>query len=368
MNWVHSARYDQDFAPAFETTGRKTYVRKTMTDTASGGADSSAAAIHQVTIDAETAGKRLDQALAAALPALSRSRLKGLIEAGEVSVKATADEARRTISEPSMQVKSGQVLIVCVPAAADPVPKGQAIPLNVVYEDEALIVVDKPAGLVVHPAAGNPDRTLVNALIAHCGESLSGIGGVRRPGIVHRLDKDTSGLIVAAKTDSAHAALAAQFAEHSIERAYTALVWGVPRPGKGRIEGNIGRDPRNRKRMSVLVNKGKPAVTHYRVIQRFGSAASLIECRLETGRTHQIRVHLSHIGHPVIGDPVYGRITPKRLASLPEEARDALKKMGRQALHAHLIGFEHPCSKKRVKFESKLPMDINALLICLEGL
>jgi len=343
-----------------------------MTDTASGGTDRPAAALHQVTIDAKAAGKRLDQALAAALPALSRSRLKSLIEAGEVKVSGGSGEAQekaeRTISEPSMRVKSGQVLIVCVPAAVDAVPRGQAIPLDVVYEDDALIVVDKPAGLVVHPAAGNPDRTLVNALIAHCGESLSGIGGVKRPGIVHRLDKDTSGLIVAAKTDSAHAGLAEQFAEHTIERAYTALVWGVPRPAKGRIEGNIGRDPRNRKRMSVLVNKGKPAVTHTHVIQRFGSAASLIECRLETGRTHQIRVHLAHIGHPVIGDPVYGRITPKRLASLPEEARESLKKLGRQALHAHLLGFEHPRSKKRVKFESKLPADINALLSRLERL
>lgn len=337
-----------------------------MTDTANGA---TGAAVHRVTIDDEAAGKRLDQALAAALPALSRSRLKALIEAGAVSLTADAEKkARRTISEPSARVKSGQMLEVRVPAAAEPVPKGQAIALDVVYEDEALIVIDKPAGLVVHPAAGNPDRTLVNALIAHCGESLSGIGGVRRPGIVHRLDKDTSGLMVVAKTDQAHAALAEQFAEHSIKRAYTALVWGVPRPGKGRIEGNIGRDPRNRKRMSVLVNKGKPAVTHYRVMRRFGSAASLIECRLETGRTHQIRVHLAHIGHPVVGDPVYGRITRNRLASLPETARAALEKLGRQALHAHVIGFAHPCSKKRVKFESKLPADINALLISLEGL
>jgi len=323
---------------------------------------------HRVTIDAEASGKRLDQALAACLPALSRSRLKALIEAGAVSVLAAPGEAGRTISEPSMRVKSGQRLEVRVPAAADPLPQGQAIALDVVYEDAELIVVDKPAGLVVHPAAGNPDRTLVNALIAHCGESLSGIGGLKRPGIVHRLDKDTSGLIVAAKTDGAHAALAEQFAAHTIERAYTALVWGIPTPGKGRIAANIGRDPRNRKRMSVLSSKGKPAVTHYRVIERFGSAASLIECRLETGRTHQIRVHLSHIGHPVIGDPVYGRITQKRLGSLPDAAREAVKNLGRQALHAQLIGFVHPRSKKRVKFESKLPADINDLLIHLERL
>jgi len=341
-----------------------------MTDRASGGAGKPGEIVHRVTIDAETAGQRLDRALAAALPALSRSRLKALIEAGQVSEIGPESpvEAPRTISEPSARVKSGQIIDVTVPAAADPVPAGQAIALDVAYEDEALIVVDKPAGLVVHPAPGNPDQTLVNALIAHCGDSLSGIGGVRRPGIVHRIDKNTSGLIVAAKTDAAHSGLAAQFAAHTIERAYTALVWGVPRPGTRRIEGNIGRDPRNRKRMSVLFNKGKPAVTHMRVIQRFGTVASLVECRLETGRTHQIRVHLSHIGHPVMGDSVYGRTTPKRLASLPEAAREALSGLGRQALHAHLIGFAHPCSKKRVKIESKLPMDIKALLTCLEGL
>ena len=355
-----------------KTKVRRTKVPRTMTDPAGPGAGRAGAATHRVAIDAEAAGKRLDQALAAALPALSRSRLKALIEAGAVSVSDAPHEARekapRTISEPSMRVKSGQLIVLRVPAAADPTPKGQAIPLDVAYEDAALVVVDKPAGLVVHPAPGNPDRTLVNALISHCGESLSGIGGVRRPGIVHRLDKNTSGLMVAAKTDAAHAALAAQFAAHTIERAYTALVWGVPRPGNGRIAANIGRDPRNRKRMCVLHNKGKPAVTHYRVIRRFGSAASLVECRLETGRTHQIRVHLAHLGHPVMGDPVYGRSTPKRLASLDEAARAALSGLGRQALHAHSIGFTHPCSKKGLNFESKLPMDIKALLTCLEGL
>ena len=329
---------------------------------------------HRVTIDEAGDGARLDQALAAALPSISRSRLKTLIEADRVSLTAgpgldaAQETAGRTISEPSMRVKSGQSFAIDIPEAHDPEPAAQAIALDVRYEDEALIVIDKPAGLVVHPAPGNPDRTLVNALIAHCGDSLSGIGGVRRPGIVHRLDKDTSGLMVAAKTDEAHAGLAAQFAAHTLERAYFALVWGVPRPGKGRIQGNIGRDPRNRKKMSVLVNKGKPAATNYTVVQRFGSVASLIECRLETGRTHQIRVHLAHIGHPVIGDPLYGRITPKRLASLSPTARAALSALARQALHAHLIGFEHPSFKKEVKIESKLPMDIKALLTCLEGL
>jgi len=343
-----------------------------------------AGAVHRITIDAADDGARLDRALAVALPAFSRSRLKALIEAGQVRLIAdpqagagtasnTAEPTARqidgrTISEPSMRVKSGQSFAILVPEAQDPVPQGQAIALEVRHEDEALIVIDKPAGLVVHPAAGNPDHTLVNALIAHCGKSLSGIGGVRRPGIVHRLDKDTSGLMVAAKTDEAHAGLAAQFEAHTVERAYTALVWGVPRPGKGRIEGRIGRDPRNRKKMSVLTTQGKRAVTHYQVIQRFGTVASLIECRLETGRTHQIRVHLSHIGHPVMGDQVYGRQTKNRLTALPEPAREALTELGRQALHAHLIGFEHPCFKKRVKIESKLPMDIKALLSCLEGL
>jgi 23S rRNA pseudouridine1911/1915/1917 synthase len=306
------------------------------------------------------AGARLDKFLAESLSALSRARIKGLIEAGRVSA------AGETITEPSYRVKPGQRFQVRVPPPEVATPTAQSIPLVVVHEDADLIVVDKPAGLVVHPAPGNPDRTLVNALIHHCGDSLSGIGGVRRPGIVHRLDKDTSGLLVAAKTDAAHAGLAAQFAAHSVERAYHALVWGVPSPARGEIEGNIGRNPRNRKKMAVVKRGGKPALTRYRVLRRFGETASLVECRLATGRTHQIRVHLAARGHPVIGDPLYGRAQRGRRSQLPVPLGDAIDDLGRQALHASVLGFKHPASGERFKFESKLPLDINSLLILLE--
>lgn len=316
--------------------------------------------LHRVAVTAADAGDRLDRALAAALPVLSRSRIKALIAAGQVA-EIAPDGRRRTISEPSARVKSGQTFAILVPDAAPAKPEAQAIALDIRYEDDAVIVIDKPAGLVVHPAPGNLERTLVNALIAHCGDSLSGIGGERRPGIVHRLDKDTSGLMVVAKTDLAHRSLAAQFAAHTVDRAYTALVWGVPRPAQGRIEGAIGRSPRNRKKMAVLA-RGKPAVTRYRVRERFGDVASLVECRLETGRTHQIRVHMAHIGHPVVGDPVYGRKTFRRVRGEPEGLRAVLGGMRRQSLHAHLLGFEHPCSKNRLVFESKIPDDIKGLL------
>ncbi len=314
----------------------------------------------RVTTAAGDAGGRLDAVLAAHCPALSRSRLKALIQDGRV---ATAGE---TISEPSYRVKPDQTFAIIVPEAAPAIPRGEDIPLSVVYEDPDLIVIDKPAGLVVHPAPGNPDRTLVNALIAHCGDSLVGVGGVRRPGIVHRLDKDTSGLMVVAKTDAAHSGLVAQFQARSIARAYTAVVWGAPTPAAGEIRGNIGRNPRNRKKMAVLARGGKPAVTRYRVTRRYGPSeaplASRLECRLETGRTHQIRVHLAHIGHPVIGDPVYGR----RRRGAGEAAEDAARRLGRQALHAHLIGFDHPISRKSLRFQSPIPMDIKALIGCLE--
>ena len=236
-----------------------------------------------------------------------------------------------------------------------------------VYEDDQLIVVDKPAGLVVHPAPGNPDRTLVNALIAHCGASLAGVGGVRRPGIVHRLDKDTSGLIVAAKTDPAYQALAAQFQARSIGRRYLAVVWGRPLPAGGRIEGNIARSPRNRKKMACVAKGGKPAVTHYQTLRsRPDGAASLLACRLETGRTHQIRVHLSHRGHPLIGDPLYGGRTSRRARQLSEPARAALAAFARQALHAERLAFDHPVSAKRLEFKSDLPPDLNSLISTLE--
>ncbi len=314
----------------------------------------------RATVEPEEAGHRLDRLLAASLPQLSRTRLKSLIESGFVG------DAEATITEPSYRVKPGQVLTVRVPAPEPAKPEAESIPLDVVYEDDQVIVIDKPVGMVVHPAAGNARHTLVNALLAHCGDQLSGIGGVRRPGIVHRLDKDTSGLIVVAKTDAAHAALAREFAERTMERAYRALVWGVPLPAAGAIEGNIGRSPVNRKKMAVVKRGGKPAVTRYRVLKRYSGVASLIECRLETGRTHQIRVHLANIGHSVVGDPLYGRQRPKHLGKLPDEVRRSLEKVKVQALHAYFIGFYHPITKQRLRFEATTPSQIRQLTECLE--
>ena len=334
-------------------------------------------------IAAPTDGERLDRMLAGQLADLSRSRLKALIEDGHISLVSssgvsssqispspspgTGEEAGATITDPNFRVKQGQNFAIFVPEPVDAVPRAQAMALDVVYEDASLIVIDKPAGLVVHPAPGNMESTLVNALLAHCGDSLSGIGGVKRPGIVHRLDKDTSGLMVAAKTDRAHKALSAQFAAHDLERAYKALVWGVPSPREGRIEGNIGRSDRNRKKMAVVEGRGKTALTHFRVERQFGLAASLVECRLATGRTHQIRVHMAHIGHPVVGDPVYGGgETKRRRRALTQEARGKLPEFGRQALHAATLGFEHPESHELMTFCSELPNDINILIGCLE--
>ncbi len=305
-------------------------------------------------------GRRLDQLLAAALPALSRSRLKTLILEGRVAC------AGAVISEPSRRVKPGERFDVVVPAAVPAEPRAQAMPLEILFEDAELVVIVKPAGLAVHPAPGNPDKTLVNALIAHCGASLSGIGGVARPGIVHRLDKDTSGVMVAAKTDAAHAALSAQFQSRRIERVYLALVRGVPRPASGRIEGAIGRNPRDRKKMAVLGRGGKAAATRYRVLKTFGAAASLLECRLETGRTHQIRVHLAHIGHPLVGDPVYGRARRRSAAELPAPLRKIIDGFRRQALHAAVLGFDHPASRARLRFAAPPPGDFSNLLNSLE--
>ena len=299
---------------------------------------------------------RLDRLLADHVPALSRSRLKNLIETGRVSI------AGATITEPGYRVKPGQAVTLVIPPPVDETPRAQAIPLQIAYEDEDLIVVEKPAGLVVHPAPGNPDRTLVNALLAHCGASLSGIGGVRRPGIVHRLDKDTSGLMVAAKHDAAHRGLSAQFATRRLSRTYRAVVWGVPRPAEGRIEGAIGRDVRNRKRMAVRRSGGKPAVTRYRVLQSSAALWSLVECRLETGRTHQIRVHMAHLGHPLMGDALYGGARRRRL---DEHTRTALAHCPRQALHAAALGFVHPVSGAELAFESPLPADMRALIEAL---
>jgi len=317
-----------------------------------------------VTAGADEAGRRLDRVLAAALPELSRSRLKALILEGRVAVAGAG--AGAVISEPSRRVKPGERFDVTVPAPTPAVPAAQAMPLEILFEDDHLIVIVKPAGLTVHPAAGNPDRTLVNALIAHCGASLSGIGGVARPGIVHRLDKDTSGVMVAAKTDRAHAALSQQFARHTIERAYLALVRGVPRPAAGRIEGTIGRSTRDRKKMAVVTRGGKAAATRYRVLRRYAAAASLVECRLETGRTHQIRVHMAHAGHPVLGDPVYGRARHRGAAEFPPSVRKVVEAFRRQALHAAVLGFDHPATGRRVRFEAPVPADFSSLINSLE--
>jgi len=274
--------------------------------------------------------------------------------------------AAKTIKDPNHRVKGGEVYSLEIPPALPARPRGQDIPLSVVYEDKDLIVIEKPAGLVVHPAAGNPDGTLVNALIAHCGEALIGIGGEARPGIVHRLDKDTSGLLVGS--------LAKQFANHTIERAYHALVWGAPRAGNGVIEGAIGRSPFDRKRMAVLRGGGKTARTRYRVVEVFGMAerpvASLVECRLETGRTHQIRVHLTHLGHPLIGDPQYGRARQPPRAKTEAEATafTLAAEFPRQALHAFVLGFQHPALHKSMRFESPWPGDFAGLVAALRGL
>ena len=307
------------------------------------------------------AGERVDRFLAGALAGLSRARIQGLIRNGFLAAGG------ETISDVSRRVKPGEVYTLSVPVATPATPRGQAIRLDVVYEDEDVIVVDKPAGMVVHPAPGNPDRTLVNALIAHCGASLSGIGGVQRPGIVHRLDKATSGLIVAAKNDRAHAGLAAQFADRSLSRVYLAVVWGTPSPIHGEIAGNIGRSPANRKKMAVLARGGRVALTRYRLRERLGDAASLVECRLATGRTHQIRVHLTHIGHPVVGDPLYGRLRRGRLATLSQVAREAATGFPRQALHAASLTLRHPVSGASMTFESPVPTDMTALIEALRS-
>jgi len=316
-----------------------------------------------VVIAGEEAGERLDRVLATRIEALSRSRLKALILEGAVTVNS------RTILDPGYRVKSGETVRVAVPAPEPAEPQGEAIPLKVVYEDDDLIVIDKPRGLVVHPAAGNWTGTLVNALIAHCGDSLSGVGGVRRPGIVHRLDKDTTGLMVVAKNDAAHRALAAQFADHGrigeLRRGYLAFVWNAPDRPKGTIDAPLDRHPHARDKRAVREG-GREAVTHWEVLQRYQGTdgkpvASLLACRLETGRTHQIRVHLAHIGHPLMGDDVYGPGFRTKAAHLSEPAQQALAALGRQALHAYLLAFEHPISGEILEFRSELPGDLARL-------
>lgn len=320
--------------------------------------------VRKTKLDEATDGQRLDRALAEAFPDLSRTRIKRFIEKGLVTLGGA------TIVDPARRVKPGLEVTMSLPPPEPALPQAEDIPLNVVYEDDDLIVIDKPAGLVVHPAPGNPGSTLVNALIAHCGASLSGIGDVMRPGIVHRIDKDTSGLMVVAKNDAAHQGLARQFEKHIIERAYTALVWGNVVSVTGSIEGDIGRSRTNRKKMAVVKSGGKHARTHYKVLKRFGPPsdpfATLVDCRLETGRTHQIRVHFTKLGHPLVGDPLYGRGRQGSPKKLGEEISHAIGAFNRQALHARRLGFTHPVSREKLSFESELPYDFKILLEYLE--
>ena len=305
-------------------------------------------------------GQRTDRFLADAIGTLSRSRVKSLMQDGAVLRDNVA------LRDPAEPVRPGAVFIVQPPAAIAARPEPQLIPFEILHEDGDLIVLDKPAGLVVHPAPGNEDGTLVNALLAHCGDSLPGIGGERRPGIVHRLDKDTTGIMVIAKTEQALAKLSAAFAARDIDRAYHALVWGVPNPPSGEIEGAIGRDPRERKRMAVVARGGKPALTRYRTRRTWPSPVTLIECLLATGRTHQIRVHLASAGHPVVGDPVYLRRVPVAAKALTSPVRAALLDFPRQALHAARLGFAHPRTGRALLFERPMPADMGALVEALD--
>lgn len=318
------------------------------------------------TLDARHAAlKRLDKALSACTgEAYSRARLQALIQQGCVQVNATVQV------NASAKVKEGDVIVMEEPPPAESTPQPENIPLTIVYEDGDMLVINKPAGLIVHPGAGNPDGTLVNALLHHCKDSLSGIGGVLRPGIVHRLDKDTSGLMVVAKNDKAHQGLAMQLQDRSLSRLYEALVFKTPMPAKGKVEAAIGRDPRNRLKMAVQGRGGKSAKTFYHVRETFGGACALVDCKLDSGRTHQIRVHMNSIGHPLIGDPLYG---PQ-----PNGVQSALKKAGyeepliaavlsfpRQALHAKAIEFIHPISGDHHVYEAALPDDLSALVSAL---
>lgn len=318
---------------------------------------------------ADAAGQRLDQWLAGQLgPDMSRSRVQMLIKQGAVSVNG------KPVDETKRKMAAGERVSVVTPEPEPAEPQGEAIALDVLYEDAELIVINKPAGLVVHPGAGNWTGTLVNALIHHCGDSLSGIGGVRRPGIVHRLDKETSGVMVVAKTDRAHKALSEAFADHGLtgdlERAYLALVWGIPTRPTGKVDAPLGRAADRVRRAVVPAGRddARHAITHFTVLERFGeqqqefATASMVECRLETGRTHQIRVHMAHIGHPVVGDPDYGQAFRTKANRLPEPLKALVKAFPRQALHARLLAFRHPTTHLSMRFEAPLPGDMEELV------
>jgi len=327
------------------------------------------AATFTVEANAADAGERLDRLLASRLDGVSRSRIAALIREGHVA------GAGGTIGEASRRVKPGESFTVTVPPPTPATPEAEAIPLDIAYEDDALIVIDKPAGLVVHPAPGHRGGTLVNALLAHCGASLSGIGGVGRPGIVHRLDRDTSGLMVVAKTDAAHRSLSEQFADHGrtgvLERAYLAFVWGAPRRAAGTIDRSVGRHPTDRLRQAIRENGGRRAVTHYEIVRRFGPKSaehpivSLVRCRLETGRTHQVRVHMASIHCPLLGDALYGAGYRSKVSLLPENAQQIVSNLNRQALHASVLAFAHPTDGRVLRFESPLPPDLEALELSL---
>jgi 23S rRNA pseudouridine1911/1915/1917 synthase len=327
-------------------------------------------ASENLTLIAETKG-RLDKTLATQCETISRARFQSLIASGNVTVNG------RTIVEAKHPVKPGDEICTSVPAPEDPEPLAETMDLDIVFEDEHVLVINKPAGLVVHPGPGNWTGTLVNGIIAHCGDSLSGIGGVRRPGIVHRLDKETSGLLVIAKNDQAHAALSEQFAAHGrdgrLERVYDALVWGQPQLRRGTIDQPIGRHPANRQKMSVNEAPGsRNAITHYEIVEVFPPQAdparvTHIRCQLETGRTHQIRVHLAHIGHPLLGDHVYGAGFKASASTLPDRANAALAALNRQALHASLLGFEHPSTGEQMTFTCDLEPAFSSLLSALRA-
>ena len=320
-----------------------------------------------VTVDGSEGAQRLDRVLAAHSPDLSRSRLKALILAGHVTISKTP------VRDPAHHVKTGDTITIDVPPAIAAEPEGENIALDIVFEDDDIIVINKPRGLVVHPAAGHATGTLVNALIAHCGASLSGIGGVKRPGIVHRLDKDTTGLMVVAKNDKAHASLTAQFADHgrtnAMRRGYMALIWGVPSRPRGTVDAPIDRHPHAREKMAVR-DSGREAVTHWELRESYNGrdgkpVVSLIACQLETGRTHQIRVHLAHIGHPLLGDGVYGPHFRTKASHLGPKAQAALAALDRQALHAYLLALEHPRTGEILEWTANLPSDLENLRSCL---